>query len=424
MADKGLTFKNRCHMLRNLKELKARVANFSLDRNDFNYQERLIDEREDYLRVAFVTNPLPPIDDSVSFRKNYRQYTSYSLVIVVKSDSFFMGKYEKTYVRVGNRIFPKERCVRFIYVDSHKVNLRDFPGCTILSGMPNIFLSLFGLETFKKDAKSDTIVDSVLRNKLVIGGIVKGNITNWADAWKKYCKTSLKINSDYRLVEEYFATCRVSVSDLIDLTTNWRQSMRILIKTTPSYEGGIYDGLLEDAFLLNKKINLGWSKKRCLQEHQRNIEEIMLKSDNSKLSDEPIHSELVEKDTFSYGENTFKILNSEKDIFKEATFMHNCIHSHYFPRIDRGEYFVFVTEINKGEKVDIGYRWDWTNEKFQFEQMHTIYNGSVPVKIAEKLREAVESYQENLIRLRKFRCQYLDSFKAQKDAPDDDELPY
>ena len=390
-------------MLKNFQSLKSRVAAFELDKGLFDYGERTVDEREDLVRVAFNQNLLPPIEDSVSFRKNYSRYSSHSIVIVVKPESFFLGCYSKRYSRGGNRIFAKEYCIGFVYVDSRRVNLRSFPGCLFDTQLGGIFLSLFGLEGFTQDAKNDFLIDDVLLNKSVVGGIVKGSITNWADAWKKYCKISFKIKSDFGLVEEYFrkhySECGrnwIGFSRLVTFTNNWQKAVKVLLKSPSNEEVCLYSDLLEDAFLLNKKVDLSWSKKRCIQEHQRNIEEIML-AQESALSDEPIYDALVKDDTLTSEGVTFKILNTERNVFREASFMHNCIHSHYFPEISRGKYLVLSTETEDEGKIDIGYRWD--GEKFAFEQIHTIRNGHVPDGVKESLLRKVEAFQQYLIGL-------------------------
>lgn len=399
-------------MLKNYKSLISRVESFEPSRVFFDYRERKVTKKEDYIHVVFNSAPLPPIEDSVSFRKNYHNYGSESFVLVVKRDSFFFGYYRNYYSR-GRRgqIYRVESCLAFIYVESRKVNTGACHFTRYDNSFLPLFLSLFGLEGFCNDA-SPKLITLVLLNKNIIGSIVKGTLTNWADTWKRYCRLVYGIKTDYKLMEQYVSESYDSTkgpylpspSMVIEFTTNWQSAMRVLMKnhsytySTEEKHGRLYYDLLEDAFLLNKKVNLCWSIKRCLQEHQRNIDEILL-AQESALSDEPIHNSLAEEDTFNSGGTSFRILNSEKSVFKEATEMHNCIYSHYFPKIRKGNYLVLSTETESEGKIDIGYCWDEEKRGFSFEQIHTIRNGYVPDQVRSDLLEKIEAYKDYLVQL-------------------------
>ena len=395
-------------MLKNYKSLISRVESFEPSRVFFDYRERKVTKKEDYIRVVFNGAPLPPIENSVSFRKNYHNYGSKSFVFVVKRDSFFFGYYNNCYSRGRQkRIYRAETCLAFIYVESRRVNMGSYHFTRYDNSFLPLFLSFFGLEGFCNDADSN-LIPLVLRNKNIIGSIVKGTLTNWADTWKRYCRLAYGIKTDFKLMEQYvsklydsnkaYSYFLPSPSMVIEFATNWQSAMRALMKNPTADDSRLYYDLLEDAFLLNKKVNLCWSIKRCQQEHQRNIDEILL-AQESALSDEPIHNSLAEDDTFNSGGTSFRILNSEKSVFKEATEMHNCIYSHYFPKIRNGNYLVLSTETQAEGKIDIGYCWDTTKNCFTFEQIHTIRNGCVPVQVRSDLLEKVEAHKDYLVQL-------------------------
>lgn len=393
-------------MLKNYKSLISRVESFEPSRVFFDYREREVTKKEDYIRVVFNSAPLPPIEDSVSFRKSYHNYRSESFVLVVKRDSFFFGYYKSYYSR-GRRgqIYRDEMCLAFIYIESRKVNTGGYHFTRYENSFLPLFLTFFGLEGFCNDA-SLKLVKQVLLNKNIVGSIVKGTLTNWADTWKRYCRLVYGIKTDFKLVEQYVqyiydtATEYYSPSPVrvIEFTTNWQNAIRTLMKSHTSEDYRLYNDLLEDAFLLNKKVNLCWSIKRCQQEHQRNIDEILL-AQESALSGEPIHNSLAENDTFNSGGTSFRILNSEKSVFKEATEMHNCIYSHYFPKIRNGNYLVLSTETEAEGKIDIGYFWDKKKRSFSFEQIHTIRNGYVPDQVRSDLLEKVDAYKDYFVQL-------------------------
>ena len=393
-------------MLKNYKSLISRVESFEPSRVFFDYRERTVTKKEDYIRVVFNGAPLPPIEDSVSFRKNYHNYGSKSFVLVVKRDSFFFGYYKNYYSR-GRRkqIYRAEACLAFIYVESRRVNTGSYHFTRFDNSFLPLFLSFFGLEGFCNDAESD-LVPLVLRNKDIIGSIVKGTLTNWADTWKRYCRLVYGIKTDFKLMEQYVSGLYDSTKEpylpspsmVIAFTTNWQSAIKVLMKKHTLEHNRLYCDLLEDAFLLNKKVNLCWSIKRCQQEHQRNIDEILL-AQESALSDEPIHNRLVDDDTFNSGGTSFRILNSEKSVFKEATEMHNCIYSHYFPKIQKGNYIVLSTETKAEGKIDIGYCWDEETQSFSFEQIHTIRNGCVPGQVRSDLLGKIEAYKDYLVQL-------------------------
>ena len=151
--------------------------------------------------------------------------------------------------------------------------------------------------------------------------------------------------------------------------------------------------------ILNVKIDVNWSKKRLDEEHILMTEKIMEYEVNS-LSDIKLNYP-TKLDLPS----CFKILSTEKEVFREGKIMHHCIYTNYWPRINNRKYLAIHLDY-QGTKVTIGVRksnkgkqllfqappgFKELNHEYIIDQMYSSYNHSV----SPEIKSFVEQYIYN-----------------------------
>lgn len=211
-----------------------------------------------------------------------------------------------------------------------------------------------------------------ISNKALLKDVLLGNITNPEDYYKWILKKTYRTDAiPWKLFREYSKSgMRASVFDLMEATTNPKLAIEVYLDEDTDWN---FKHLLEDAIIsalrLREKINPQWSIKRLQAEHQRQIEAVQLKRIDAMESTPASH--VLDAYDFPLG---VKWLNTEGDVFREATRMHHCLHSNYWGRIKRGDYIAFSIDHN-GEHFTLGCRFH--GDFCMYDQAHTIYNGSV-----------------------------------------------
>lgn len=213
-----------------------------------------------------------------------------------------------------------------------------------------------------------------ITNKTLLKEVLLGNITNPEDYYKWILKHTYRTDSiPWKLLREYAnSPMRVSIFDIMEATINPKLALEAYLRAFDD-SAWRYRNLLEDSILtalrLGEKINPQWSEKRLHAEHQRHIDRIQLKK--IEAMDNYPASHIF--DAFDFPEGV-KWLNTEGEVFKEASHMHHCLHSNYWGRIKKGDYIAFSIDHN-GEHFTLGCRFN--GDFCMYDQAHTIYNGSV-----------------------------------------------
>lgn len=113
--------------------------------------------------------------------------------------------------------------------------------------------------------------------------------------------------------------------------------------------GGEFRDMIEQAYALEKVINLMWSPKRMSEEHTKWSRELMKLTIGTK-SEEPVWSESI-ADTFR--QHGLELCNTEQRVFEEGYLMHHCVYTNYWNRIQRKEYIALSMQLEDGP-VTIG----------------------------------------------------------------------
>ena len=113
--------------------------------------------------------------------------------------------------------------------------------------------------------------------------------------------------------------------------------------------GGEFRDMVEQAYALEKTINLMWSPKRMSEEHTKWSRELMKLTIGTK-SEEPVWSESI-ADTFR--QHGLELCNTEQRVFEEGYLMHHCVYTNYWSRIQRKEYIALSMQLEDGP-VTIG----------------------------------------------------------------------
>ena len=215
---------------------------------------------------------------------------------------------------------------------------------------------------------------SQVTNKTLLKEVLLGNITNPEDYYKWILKHTYRTTSiPWKLFRDYAKSqMRVSIFDIMEATINPKLALEAYLRASDHSEWR-FRNLLEDSILtalrLGEKINPQWSEKRLQAEHQRHIERIQLKKIEAMDNDPASHI----FDAYDFPEGV-KWLNTEGEVFREASNMHHCLHSNYWKHIKKGDYVAFAIDHN-GEHFTLGCRFN--GDFCMYDQAHTIYNGGV-----------------------------------------------
>ena len=113
--------------------------------------------------------------------------------------------------------------------------------------------------------------------------------------------------------------------------------------------GGEFMDMIEQAYALEKTINLMWSPKRMSEEHTKWSRELMKLTIGTK-SEELVWPESVAE---TFRQRGLELCNTEQRVFEEGYLMHHCVYTNYWHRIQRKDYIALSMELEEGP-VTIG----------------------------------------------------------------------
>lgn len=377
-------------------------------RSNFEYKdypsELTVKEDGGWIKVIYIKKAddwrsLDPAVIRMNFENN--RFTEIAIVIQYdKNGDFFFGEYNKPLVKGNGKIFPKKQWLGVIKTENGKVrtgHTNDFDRKFI-----QCFLTFFGVECITNYTNLNTI-DNLIRyailRKPVLKGIITGKITNRKALIKTLMTTSYHIKDfRYETIEKYFnSNINQSLSTLAKYTTDLNESVRLLAlsDSTSYFDRNLFCDLIQDAFILDKKINPRWSVRRMQEEHQKNIETETLLKEGS-LSDEPIYECIPVIDERGIKGN---ILNSEKEVYQEASFQHNCLHTHYWSKIKNRNYIAISLSVPERITVGLTVKGNDDDRSLSIEQMHTRYNAGVRDEHKDIIVDYIRRHQEQLTSL-------------------------
>ena len=316
-------------------------------------------------------------------------YLCNQLEVSRKGDNWYMYYRTIEVKRRGSTFYPKSNLHMRMSIVNGKLSMKDLTWRHIY-------------ELHSRYEWLDQITSSrfggTITNKTLLKEVLIGNITNPEAYYKWILKHTYRIDSiPWKLLRDYSKSqMRVSVFDIMEATINPKLALEAYLRASDHSEWR-FRNLLEDSILtalrLGEKINPQWSEKRLAAEHQRQIEMIQLRKIESMDNNPASHI----FDCFDFPEGV-KWLNTEGDVFREASNMHHCLHSNYWRRIKEVSYVAFAVDRN-GEHFTLGCR--FSGDLCMYDQAHTIYNGTISHANMEWINDFIRD-------LDKFLCKQIE----------------
>ena len=354
--------------------------------------EKTVTLHEDGYTIALTSNRLPAHGtySEIYLRKNYNRFNEYGYIIQYynNGNNLFVGNYNKHFHRGDKSVYAKKTWNSVIKYDFAKKELRITK--FLNDDLIKVFLKYLGSESILDESNC---MEAWLNQRVLLKKIIQGKITNRKDALTHAVKASFKADiGDYKLVNNFIHKFSYSqLGQFIYNTTDHIQAIKQYEKYNEEQKEIFWD-LLENAAVLQVKINPKWSLKRMQQEHEKMVEEITLKTVET-LHDDNIYGNeekgLVIDDKKVKGH----VLSTERDAYMEGSIMHHCIYTNYFESIRKKTYFALSLEspcrctvgLNVMETTD-----DNTNRNFRFlslNQMYMSHNRNIEEKDKHIIRE-------------------------------------
>lgn len=229
--------------------------------------------------------------------------------------------------------------------------------------------------------------------KTILEKIIAGKITNNYDVVRAYFKM-MKINASPSLFIELINKTDINKSYFLRqmcVAKDINHLMEYIIKrkTDVSREFAInsyiIDDMIQEAMILDEKIDFKWSVNKLNEVHKKWTQEIM-RHEIDALDDVAVES----LDKFDkYTPKGFKLLKTQKEVFYEGRTMNHCVYTGYWTTIKNGRYLAYHIEIN-GEQATLGINVD---QKLSFNQCFSFYNRP----ISTELNTIVQEFYNNLV---------------------------
>jgi hypothetical protein len=214
--------------------------------------------------------------------------------------------------------------------------------------------------------------------KTVAEKILSKKITNNIDLLKEYLKL-MRINASPKMLY-----CLINRKDINKMALLRNFSVAKDVNHAIEYlQGDDHHAIdmIDQAFILQRKIDFSWSPNRMREEHSKWTKEIM-EAEINEMDDKEIEG-LEKYETFT--PTGFKLLKTQKEVFQEGKIMSHCIYTSYWSRIKNGNYLAYHISIN-GEEATLGLNIN-SDGSLQFSQCHSKYNGSVSENIKSKVED-------------------------------------
>lgn len=230
--------------------------------------------------------------------------------------------------------------------------------------------------------------------KGVFEKMINGKITNNTDVCKAYIK-AMRLNVSPSSFLNLFETTSVSKADFLrqaSIAKDVNHLIDYLCENDKSYEKmQIFNDMVKEAQILEKKIDYKWSLNRLKEEHKAWTNEIM------KVELDSLEDVMIPKiERFDrYTPNEFTLLKSQKEVFVEGTTMKHCVYTAYWSSIKQGTYLAYHIAMGK-EEATLGI--NIYGDKLVYNQCYSRYNGSVSDILQLKVKTFVEELNEQVQR--------------------------
>lgn len=369
-----------------------------------------------------------PMARTVSFRdmanRNNIRNSPYYYTISIKADgSVYYTMCCRSISRSGRRVYTTvHRDAYVAYADGKaKYNNPGAIGCLVMLIILHRRLEAL-LTPEYRDIDAATLIrdctDSALVNALsckkVLVGVLAGRITNRHALMSRVMSTGYGLKGvSTKTIDQFLRYYSLQeIADIRDFTTNPEAAMlrkveyrSILKQKDPEKSeslrnwNNLFDDLLRDAAILDKRINPKWSMSRMRQEHQKNIKAIMEWEVGTK-DETNIYGKTFSTTFHGYDIET---VSSCREAFIESKEQHNCLFYNYWKDITRGAYVAFRVSDGKGGRYTAGARRNasTTEDAFIFDQIYADYNshGEGWDEARGAFEAFIDSYQKSLLQL-------------------------
>ena len=208
----------------------------------------------------------------------------------------------------------------------------------------------------------------------IMGKIIAGKITNPHDLFMSILKMyRIKNASSSRLRQavESNVISKFSLLQGIAVAKNLDHYLDFLINNKATLHNTLHSDLMQQALVLERKIDFNWSINRIAEEHKKWTAEIMdLETDS--MDKEPLEwlNQFKRLSTGSY-----TLLDNEHAVYKEGKLMQHCVYTNYWRNVVDKQYVVF--HVNNGSEygLTLGLTYDKKNG-LQFNQLHGRFNNA------------------------------------------------
>ncbi len=154
-----------------------------------------------------------------------------------------------------------------------------------------------------------------------------------------------------------------------------------------AYNSSLFD-MMDQAIILESKIDFNWSTRRIEEEHN-NFTAQLMDLESEDLSDEPL--EWIEDLNLNLPESC-RLLKSQKEVYKEGRMMHHCVYTNYWNSVV-SQSFIVVSVNYQGSNYTLGinhYK-NSVTDKFEFNQLSGKCNNPSPLELREQMKNWIES---------------------------------
>lgn len=253
--------------------------------------------------------------------------------------------------RTGSRIYPKRTTKNIIYIQGNNIKIKNTElFCELFSKITKLFDIRWTNDLKQYEirfiSRSSSLFKAILTGRIYSEETLIKKIASHIFRVKNVEWKELKkfLNQQSQNPSNYFSLC-----DIRDFTKNFNNSIRILNGYFEDHENArtkiiLLRDTLNNAIILNRKIDLNWSDKRVKEEHKKMVRKIAMLSITNK-SDKPIHPTTI-------NDEHIRMLNTEKEVFCEGATMSHCVYVNYGQQILERKYLVF--HMSYPEECTIG----------------------------------------------------------------------
>jgi hypothetical protein len=222
----------------------------------------------------------------------------------------------------------------------------------------------------------DTITQEWV-TKSILEKILQGKITNPLQVIRAYLK-STRIKASPKFVYDAIRrkTKPLTRINLIRYAPYIKHVDHYILEGIKTDRFKHMDDLIRQAAILDRKIDCQWSEKRLNALHHQWTQDIM-EVELEHLQEE--HYPILEIPDYP---KEFRLITTNKELFKEGKSMHNCVYTNYNATVNNSTYIVFHVSLN-GEEATLGLGYSKYTEKYTWSQLYCAYNKCVSSNMQE-----------------------------------------